>query len=62
MIKVSTGGRLKYLDIMGIEFQVEGIAISNALRLEHVCLVGVATLNVQKELLIREKIKGEIGC
>lgn len=44
MIKGSTGGeRLKCLDIMGLESQAEGIAISNAIRLEDVYLIGITS-------------------
>lgn len=34
---------MTHLDTTGIDFQAEGIAISNALRLEHGCLVGRTT-------------------
>lgn len=44
VIKGSIGGeRLKCLDIMGIESQALGIAISNAIMLEHIYLVGITS-------------------
>lgn len=54
---------MKHVDIKGIKFQAEGIAIANALRLQHVYLVGLASSEYSRRVTSKRqnKIKKWVG-
>ena len=52
---------MKHVDIKEIKFQAEGIAIANALRLQHVYLVGLASSECSRRVTSKRQNKKKNG-